>query len=611
MRILRPDSLRSKLLLLSLGLVMVPGAILSLALFVSARRALSHATGRQLAEVARDVAEELAQTLSEERKDVRMWARQDALRDVATGDPLGRAARLLASLGAADGRYVALLSTDAAGRVVAASDPALVGRDDSRQPWFGRALAGKSTLRGPYVSTVHGRTVVEIAAPILDPDRPAQVIGGLLGLYDWQHAMELVGHIQENLAPLGLPMDLAILDAGGTVIGGAWTTPPGMLGRDLRGTGWTAAQPAPIPGGRNYIVDPAAGVLAGVASLESVRPRWTALAIQPLEEALAPVTRMWHRLLLALLVVLGAGMAVASLLAERMSRPLRELTAATRTLTLDGATLSPVAVRTRDEIGELAAAFNAMVAKLVQARDDLMLASRYAFLGEVAAGVAHEVRTPLGIMRSAAQLLARSQPRDRPESRELVDTIVAEVDRLDGVVAGLLQLARPHTTVAEATPLGPVLARALDFVAPQALERGIVLRRDLQRAVPAAWCDPEDIYQVALNLIVNALQILPPGGTITVRIDAPRDGRVGFAVCDDGPGIADADRKRIFAPFFTTREGGTGLGLALVQRFVQSNRGSITVESIPGKGATFRIDLPAAGLVAAMAPAAPSLEVRP
>lgn len=591
----RLNSLRSKLLLLSLVLVMVPGVLLSLGLFVSARRALSHATGRQLAEIARDVAEELAQTLSEERKDVRLWARQEALRDVARGDADGRVARLLTSLDNSDGRYAALLSADATGRVVAASDPALVGRDYSSRKWFRNAMEGRNTLRGPRFSSAYGRRVIEIAAPIVDPDQPSKVIGGLLGVYDWQHAIDLMRHIQQNLAPLGLPMDLAILDAHGAVIGGVWMNEPGLSSRNLRADGWIAAQPPPLPTKRNYVVDTRADVLVGVAHFESVRPSWTALAIQPLDEALEPVTRMWQRLLLALLGVLGAGLAVAGVLAERMSRPLRELTRATQRVTLAGAATSPVAVRSRDEIGELAASFNAMAANLARARDDLMVASRYAFLGEVAAGVAHEVRTPLGIMRSAAQLLARTLPVERPESRELVETIVDEVDRLDGVVAGLLQLARPHATVAEATSLPAVLSRALDFVSAQARERDITLRRELDQPSPAAFCDPEDLYQVALNLIVNALQILKPGGTITVRVIPPHDGRVGFEVCDDGPGIAEADRERIFTPFYTTREGGTGLGLALVQRFVQANKGTIAVNGFPEKGANFRIELPTAG----------------
>jgi signal transduction histidine kinase len=139
-----------------------------------------------------------------------------------------------------------------------------------------------------------------------------------------------------------------------------------------------------------------------------------------------------------------------------------------------------------------------------------------------------------------------------------------------------------------------VLARALDFLDQQAREKQIVVRRDLNDNLPAARCDPGQIYQVALNLLLNALQILPAGGHVTVRTVRGSDGRVGFEVVDDGPGIPFDLRERIFTPFFSRREGGTGLGLALVRRMVQAHRGTVTVDSAVGRGTTFRVEVPTA-----------------
>jgi signal transduction histidine kinase len=172
--------------------------------------------------------------------------------------------------------------------------------------------------------------------------------------------------------------------------------------------------------------------------------------------------------------------------------------------------------------------------------------------------------------------------------------IVGEVDRLDRVVAGLLELARPRLPSVEPTPLAPVLARALDFLDGRAREKGIALARALETALPPARCDAEQVYQVALNLVLNALQILPAGGRVTVRTVRAPGGRVGFEVEDDGPGIPPELHARIFAPFFSRREGGTGLGLALVERMVRAQQGTVGVTSQPGRGATFRVELPAA-----------------
>jgi signal transduction histidine kinase len=307
---------------------------------------------------------------------------------------------------------------------------------------------------------------------------------------------------------------------------------------------------------------------------------------------------MRRRIEEALALVLVGGLVVATAWASRLSRPLRELTRATQEIARAGEVPRPVAVRSRDELGALATSFNAMAAELARAQDDLLVAAKFAFVGEIAAGIAHEVRTPLGIIRGSAQMLARTVPPELPECGELAEMIVGEVDRLGRVVTGLLELARPRTPSFEPTSLATVLARALDFLENQAREKGIEVRRQLDESLPLARCDPEQIYQVALNLILNALQILPAGGHVRVRTLATSGPRVAFEVSDDGPGIAADLRERIFAPFFSGREGGTGLGLALVQRMVRAHQGTVTVDSEVGRGTTFRVELPVAGSVA-------------
>jgi signal transduction histidine kinase len=386
-----------------------------------------------------------------------------------------------------------------------------------------------------------------------------------------------------------------ILDASGVVIvetrGERFAE---LAGQNLRAAGWPAAQwPRPHTRPR-YTYEPHAQALVGFAPLKAPGVHWMAMVMQPLREALAPVYRLQRRLMVLLAGVLLAGLGVAVLLAERMTRPLHELIRATQEIAQVGQTRGPVPVRSHDEIGQLARSFNAMAGELKRAQDDLVEAAKFAFVGEVAAGVAHEVRTPLGILRSSAQLLARSLPAERAASAELVEMIISEVDRLDRVVGELLELARPRTPLIDSTLLAVVLERALDFVDARAGEQNINIHRALTAVQPPARCDPEQIYQVALNLIVNALQMLPRGGRITVRTLPAHDGHVGFAVSDNGPGIAPEMQERVFTPFFTMREGGTGLGLALVQRIVQAHQGTILLESQVGHGATFIVELPVA-----------------
>jgi signal transduction histidine kinase len=173
--------------------------------------------------------------------------------------------------------------------------------------------------------------------------------------------------------------------------------------------------------------------------------------------------------------------------------------------------------------------------------------------------------------------------------------LIGEVDRLDRVVTGLTELARPRRLTVQPTPLHELLGRALDFVAGQAAEKGVTLQRTFGDGPCIAHCDPDEIYQVALNLIVNALQVTPRGGTIMVRTSTPRDGRVGFEVSDIGPGLSAERQAQIFTPFVSFREGGTGLGLAVAQRTVLAHGGTIAVRSSPGDGATFTVELPSFG----------------
>ena len=173
--------------------------------------------------------------------------------------------------------------------------------------------------------------------------------------------------------------------------------------------------------------------------------------------------------------------------------------------------------------------------------------------------------------------------------------LIGEVDRLDRVVTGLTDLARPRELAVQPAPLNELLGRALDFAAGQASEKGIALRRAFDSGPSVAHCDPDEIYQVVLNLVVNALQVTPRGGTITVRSFAPRNGRVGFSVADTGPGLSPERQTQIFTPFVSFREGGTGLGLAVAQRAVLAHGGTISVHSAPGAGATFTVELPSFG----------------
>jgi two-component system sensor histidine kinase PilS (NtrC family) len=224
---------------------------------------------------------------------------------------------------------------------------------------------------------------------------------------------------------------------------------------------------------------------------------------------------------------------------------------------------------------------------------------RLADLGGVAAGLAHELRNPLASMSGSLELL-RATASLADEDRRLMDIVLREAGRLDDLVTDFLAFARPAPPCPQPVDLAEIAAETLRVFAHDPLAAGV----DLQSALEPARvvCDPDQLRQVLWNLLANAAQALEPCAAPrrTIRVSSGRQGAAAFLeVADDGPGIATAELGRIFLPFHTTKPHGTGLGLATVHRIVDAHRGSVVVDSSPGRGARFRVRLPSADVGAA------------
>jgi signal transduction histidine kinase len=580
-------SLRGKLLLFAAALVLVPGVWLAAIAQRSGSESLELVIGRQLAREAGHAAELLAAALRAERETLASFARQDLMREVRVADIDKRVSLALATLRDGSEARVDYWVVDAGGSVVASSDPARIG---SATAWPG-AAAAEGSHWGP-IETRAGGARLAIATPIPDPDAPQRRLGTLVGLLDFEALRAATLRVREDLAAQGIAADVLVWGADGSPIGGANEATAGEAARLA-----ALAEVARAPGDSapDFRVHDAQDLIIGRASLASDLPDWKLLVVEARAHALAPAHRLSQRLALTMGLALAAALAVATLAARRVVRPLSELTRAIRGLSRGDARSLRVPVRSDDEVGTLASAFNDMASELDRAQRELVEAEKFAFVGELASGVAHEIRTSLGVLGSSAQILARSLPEDAGEqTAELAQMIRAEVTRLGGVVDDLLNLDRARSRAFEAALVSEPVFRAADFVAPQARERGISLERRAARAEAKVRCEPDLIQQAAVNLLVNAVQALASGGRIEVRILEAQDGYGGFEVRDDGPGIPEGLRARVFQPFVTAREGGVGLGLTFVKRVVHEHRGRVDVDSGSGAGTRIRIALPLA-----------------
>ncbi|MBU1740336.1 MAG: two-component sensor histidine kinase [Proteobacteria bacterium] len=224
--------------------------------------------------------------------------------------------------------------------------------------------------------------------------------------------------------------------------------------------------------------------------------------------------------------------------------------------------------------------------------EQLNQAERLATLGRMIAAVSHEIRNPLGIIRSTAELMAGRAPGDSREGR-LVSVIIEESSRLNRIVTEFLDFARPQRPDSAPCRVEDVLDRNLTFLAPELDKHHIKAVRRFTPDPQSIIADQDLLYRAFLNLFVNAIQAMPRGGTITVGTSPLANGAKAVTITDTGDGIDPEVREKIFTPFFTTKEKGSGLGLAIVHSLiVEEHRGRVSLESQPGKGTTVRITLP-------------------
>ena len=260
-----------------------------------------------------------------------------------------------------------------------------------------------------------------------------------------------------------------------------------------------------------------------------------------------------------------------------------------------------VEVRTRDELGALAESFNAMTRQLTEQRGRLVQAERVAAWRELARRLAHELKNPLFPLQITVENLVRArkvEPALFDEVfRESTSTLLAEVANLKAIVGRFSDFSKMPQPHLQPVNLNDLARQVLSLHAAQLQAEGrpkIEARFEPDDALDPIDADPDLLHRAFSNLVLNAMDAMPEGGRLTVRTRALA-GHARIEVSDTGAGLTKEECERLFTPYYTTKRHGTGLGLAIVQSVVSDHHGSISVESEPGQGTTFNIDLPARG----------------
>jgi len=373
-----------------------------------------------------------------------------------------------------------------------------------------------------------------------------------------------------------------------------------------------------MPNRPQFVVQPASQVAqsppaapAEELRLSSVRMNWQLKAILPVGLVLLAGLLLFILATVSLrdperhavIIVAGAGaVAICAVLivvlAYVIQRPMVELQEKIAQVSDGNLNVAVSFSKRNDEIGDLGRNFNHMMQQLRESREEIerlhrtqmSRAEHMATLGELATGLAHEIRNPLAGIAGVIEVVGRDLPSTSP-ARAVVKDVRQEIARINRTLTDLLETARPHPPQIRLSNLNITVEHAVMLARQQVLSKPIKI--ELQKApdLPEVEHDSDQIHQVLLNLLLNAVQAMDGAGTIFVQIGT-QSGHASLLVSDTGRGIPSQHLANIFRPFYTTKGNGTGLGLSLARRIVEEHHGRIEVSSVVGQGSKFTVLLP-------------------
>jgi len=637
----------TKWLLAVLASVVVPFVGLAWYIDVKLADRLSNDLVRfYLLSFALNQAQRIDDTFAERRLDVDLWV-SDPLVLAALRDEPGRAVerlreRLDQFVRRSDS-FDLLLVIDPEGSCVVSNDvdmhgfalpPETIVRildwDFLEEDWFRRASRGEATLVDQHVSPLlfaepellheHPPSGVPdehdygvgIAEPVFDPERPEVVKGVVYGLLNWSI-------VQDGILDASRPESLDGLigsqlysssyswlwkSDGNTIIGHLDRT---LYGAKVDGDRVSLPQLVAAANSSDWDMYPEytfRGERKHAAFKHCAGPEdgglgWVLGIGIDNDDIYATVNELHRVLVRASLLILAAVILWTVFIAHRTTQPILALQRHTQRVA-DGDLDARLEVRSKDELGQLAQAFNRMTAEIAESRERIVRAEKEAAWREMARQIAHEIKNPLTPIGLSVALLRRARD-ERSEDFDVIldrtiDLIERQVENLRQITQDFYLFAGQHLSEPRDVDPREQVEEVCALNAAWAEELGVESR--VEGRAGAIHVDPTEFRRVLINLVSNALEAMPDGGELVVRLGDEEDGRVRLEIRDSGAGMAEEVRQRLFEPYFTTRSSGTGLGLAICKRVIDEMGGTIAIEPVPeaeGTGTIVVLHLPRAG----------------
>ncbi len=571
-------TIRHTLLMSYLLISLASALLITVLIFVHLRDILRAEIEEKLQSQATTMMQQIDTALFERMENMAMWSQLDVMQEVRVRDVDKRLARFLDELqSGSDGVYQRIFAVNQHNEIIAASEAALIGKNYPRiEPWL-KIVDDTHTHALAPLDADHNYLSFSIAIP--DAVQQGE-LGTLYADFNWDEIAKLLTkHLSSGAYALLVDSENRIMATSTQLANKALSQQP--LTQSL------------------HLADKSLGlffsevVLVGQATSEGYSTfkgfGWRVLIVQPSKIALAPMWRLWQVILVFLCLTLLLGIVISFWMSAKIARPIVQLADFTRDF-MRGKQTAPPHNQSSTEITELITQFSLMIDTLEQSRLDIVRVAKLAVIGEMAASMAHEVRTPLGILRSSAQMLQR-EPQLTDIGLEMTEFILSETKRLNSLVTTLLECARPRPSQFIQQDFYAIIEHTVELLQAQLDNKSVQLRLQWQGKKALLYCDRDQMLQVFLNLIMNALQHVNHGGHIVIT--SHMDGQqLEVCIADDGAGIADTDKAKVFEPFYTRRQEGIGLGLTVVQQIILAHHGKIFVTDSEMGGACFHIVLP-------------------
>lgn len=579
-----------KVLLFSFLLLLLLGTVpVTLVSFYTSQLALKAEISRNLKNDAVMLMQQIDMMMFERLQNIHSWSHLEIMQEGRIGDVDKQLSQFLLEINNNyPGIYQSLFYVDTDDRIVAATNPAMIGSIFRSEPdWMeisvpqGEVFLTK--LNDPSILTVH--------APV-----PNNYGTGIIGqLYAVLNQRQIWQWFDQASYTESGDRFIVLLDAAGNVIaasavvrdkGYLLTQEFADMRPDNNSDSMTVRNGEPLIHTQLLVGSATSSGYQGYAD-----SGWSLLVMQSTQQAFQPIIALWWLFATVFFITVAIAGLISQRIAGHITRPLLDLTEWVRRFQHSAPSKLPVMEKGTLEVRELGAAFDQLTTDLEHSRQQIIHAAKLAVVGEMAAIMAHEVRTPLGIIQTTSQMLQREAGLN-DESKDMASMIAEESIRLNRLISALLDCARPRPPDMRQHDLLQIICRVIELLSSQAQKKAIRIDWQTDSKDVTVECDEELLIQVFLNLILNAIQLLDQGGHIRIEVDNVDNETISIAVEDNGRGIPVENQARLFDPFFTTRKGGVGLGLTVTQQIISLHGGKISAGTSALGGAGFTIYLP-------------------